>query len=216
MAEPKDILIVCPIGLGNFYMVEPAIRKISEHFGATNCHLLALRGGVAELGRSSQLFAKIHAWDPDKESLLVGMNRLWQLRKVKFAWIVSLFPTGHWKYSLFTALLRSKRRAGFAYDGNPLSSWMQCPALPINPDRHDTEQNLRLASAVTGTSCPIEASINPPIVPRAESPLPCERYFVCHPGSSAERMMEHKRVNGSGDSTNLELLWYKMCTYWWT
>lgn len=188
------ILVVCPIGLGNFLMAEPAMRMLSEHFGADRCELLALRGGIAELGRESGLFGRIHLWDPDKQHLLQGLKLIWNLRRHKYTWIISLFPTGHWKYSAFLSLLRTDKRAGFNYAQNPLASFSQKPSLCINLQRHDTEQNLRLACAITGRSCPVDSAIVPPIRPLASAPIPCEPFFVCHPGSSAERLMEHKRA----------------------
>lgn len=188
------ILVVCPIGLGNFLMAEPAMRMLSEHFGSKHCELLALRGGIAELGRESGLFDKVHLWDPDKQGLWDGLRTLWKLRKQKYTWIISLFPTGHWKYSAFLSTLKAERRAGFNYQANPLAKISQKPSLCINLERHDTEQNLRLACAITGRSCPVESAIVPPIRPMAAAPIPCEPFFVCHPGSSAERLMEHKRV----------------------
>ncbi len=182
----NSILILSPIGLGNFLMCLPTLREVRKQNPNSQIHLLALRGGVKDLAEPTQLFDKIHLWDPDKQGMLRGVSILKEIRKAKLKTLYHLFPTGHWKYALFRKALGIPNQIGFNYGhwGDKLNK----VSLDIDCTLHDTEQNFRLVSE----------SIEQ-ISPLAWEPPTCElkiphSYFVMHPGSSAERMMEHKRM----------------------
>jgi ADP-heptose:LPS heptosyltransferase len=192
-------------------MIEPALRQLSQHFGAEQIHFLALKGGVAALAKASGLVAEVHSWDPDSQSKAVGWALHQKLRKTKWQWIIRMFPTGHWKYTLFLHTLPAEHRAGFVYPTQGLGRVIprllpqrQDVDLTIDLQAHDVVHNLRLAEALIALDsrtppahsegdfapsailCPLEA--------RAVTPLPSEAYLVLHPGSSAERGMEFKRL----------------------
>ncbi|MGL1935534.1 MAG: glycosyltransferase family 9 protein [Fibrobacterales bacterium] len=188
----KKILIVCPIGIGNFLMAQPAIENLAQKLGSDRLTLLALKPGIAEMGHDSGLFSEVIPFYPDKESLLKGMSSLLALRAKKYDATISLFPTGHWKYSLFTRIIGAPHRIGFSYPNSNLPKRLQTYTCSSNFEFHDTDQNLNLIEQLLG-STEYRGFRYPGKVVLKENPH--DRYYVCHPGSSAERGMDKKRFD---------------------
>jgi ADP-heptose:LPS heptosyltransferase len=115
---------------------------------------------------------------------------------------LSLFPTGHWKFALFARLTGARTRIGFAYPHSRLPARVQQFSAPLNPQAHDTDQNCDLVEALVGGSVASRGASTPrllrfpfaPCHPQQQA-LRRERYFICHPGSSAERGMKEKRLS---------------------
>lgn len=191
--HPKT-LVFCPIGLGNFLMAMPALACLSRDLGPENLGLLALKGGIRDLARGSGLFGEIFFWDPDKEGKVAGLRALGRIRAAGYRHSVALFPTSHWKFGAFALLSGIRERAGFRYPHQKWPGRLQSLALPLDPDAHDVEQNLRLVAAFLGKPCPEPPRLAFPLTPAAYFAPEGRSYYVCHPGSSAERGMEEKRL----------------------
>lgn len=186
-------LVLCPIGIGNFIMATPALKVLSDALGRDRLTLLALKDGIAAMGRESGLFGEVHAWDPDREGKRAGAALLKKIRAEKFTHSLALFPASHWKFSLFHRLAGADFRMGARYPHQRLPEWMQHHSVPL-VDMHDTRQNLRLVEAFLRDSV-----VNPPepflpLQPAVPADLPAGPFFACHPGSSAERGMAEKRL----------------------
>lgn len=195
-SQNAKTLVICPIGLGNFIMTTPALQHLSQHLGKAHLHMLALKPGIRQMAEATGYFNKVFHWDPDNESLSRGLAILRQFRQEQYRNLVSLFPSPNWKGSLFSLLLGAKQRTGFVYPHSRLPSLIQQESLPLDPDAHDTDQNLRLATKITGKPPPSPIRPNFPLRPihPQEDMLQREGYYVCHPGSSAEREMIYKRL----------------------
>jgi ADP-heptose:LPS heptosyltransferase len=194
-ANPGKTLIFCPIGLGNFIMATPCLEFLSHALGRGNLALLALKPGIRDMARESGFFGEVFAWDPDKQGYWEGIRVLRRIRKSGFAHSLALFPTSHWKFGLFALLSGIPSKVGFRYPRQSWPSRLQSLSLPLDPNAHDTDQNLRLAEAYLGRAASAPYQPVFPLAPAAPSPaLAGKAYFVCHPGSSAERGMREKRM----------------------
>lgn len=191
--EQRKTLIFCPIGLGNFIMVSPAIKLLSESIGKTNLHILALKSGVRDMAEASGYFGKVYFWNPDSGSKAAGLSVIMQLRGEKYDYSISLFPTGDWRFSLVSYLIYAKQRIGFQYPNSNLPERVQTYSHRLNPDLHDIDQNCALIEKLLGIDIKLPRI---PVFPFAEADLNNipENYYVCHPGSSAERGMSEKRL----------------------
>lgn len=190
-SDPKT-LVFCPIGLGNFIMAIPALAFLSRELGSGNLALLALKGSIREMAEASGFFGAVFHWDPDRQGKLEGLKILRRIRRQGFARSLSLFPTSHWKFGAFAALTGVGEQVGFRYPNQKWPERRQILSVPLDAAAHDTDQNVRLAEAFLGK--PFDGPRRPtfPIAPlpfAAEGP-----YYVCHPGSSAERGMDEKRL----------------------
>ncbi len=194
-SDPREgrTLILCPIGIGNFIMATPALKALSSALGPDRLSFLALKTGIGAMARESGLFGAVHTWDPDREGLTKGATILSTIRDNGYTHSLALFPTSHWKFSLFHALANAKFRVGFRYPHQRLPEWVQYFSLPLERV-HDTPQNLHLAEAFLR-----ELIVDPgapflPFTPVLPESVPTQPYFACHPGSSAERGMAEKRL----------------------
>jgi ADP-heptose:LPS heptosyltransferase len=186
-------LILCPIGIGNFIMATPALKALSAALGPERLSFLALKSGIGSMARESGLFGAVHTWDPDREGLAKGATLLSGIRDAHYTHSLALFPTSHWKFSLFHFLSNAKFRAGFRYPHQRFPEWVQHFSVPLER-MHDTPQNLRLAEAFLREPVvdPSEPFLT--FTPTLPESMPARPYFACHPGSSAERGMAEKRL----------------------
>jgi heptosyltransferase-3 len=191
--DPREgrTLILCPIGIGNFIMATPALRALHAALGPERLEFLALKSGIAAMAREGGFFGAVHAWDPDREGLWRGVSLLSSLRARRFTHSLALFPSSHWKFSLFQFLAGAGFREGFRYPHSRLPEWVQHHSLPLEK-LHDTPQNVRLAGAFLRD--PIADPGEPflPFAPARPAGTPQGPFFACHPGSSAERGMTDK------------------------
>jgi len=184
---------LCPIGIGNFIMATPALKALSRGLGPDRVALLALKSGIASMAESSGLFGEVPAWDPDRDGMRRGISVLASVRAHHYTHSVALFPSSHWKFSLFDLLTGSGYRAGFRYPHQRLPEWIQDFSLPLEPT-HDTLQNLRLVEAFLREPVAEAGAPFLPFAPLVPEGMPTTPFFACHPGSSAERGMGDKRL----------------------
>ncbi len=174
-------------------MATPALKALSNALGVDRLSLLALKPGITDMAQASGLFQNVFTWDPDSEGLDKGFSLLNSLRGKKFTHSLALFPTSHWKFTVFHRLIGADFRMGFAYPNQSAPEWVQHRSLPLT-DTHDTVQNLRLVEAFLGahTKNPVDPFF--PQTPKTPAGIPSTPFFTCHPGSSAERGMAEKRL----------------------
>ncbi len=196
LAKSRKTLVFCPIGLGNFLMATPALDFLSREIGRENLYLVALKSVIGTLARESGYFKDVFEWDPDKEGLVQGIGALRRIRAHRFEYSLAFFPSSHWKFGVFASAAGVRKRIGFDYPHAPLMRRFQDVSLPLDTNSHDTHQNLRLVEAFLGKSLGQVPQLRFPVPlshPKEEQ-LTRTPYFVCHPGSSAERGMAGKRL----------------------
>ena len=186
-------LVLCPIGLGNFIMATPALKSLSDALGKDRVSLLALKPGISEMALASGLFENVFTWDPDSQGLNKGLSLLQTIRRSRFTHSLALFPTSHWKFTMFHRVIGANIRHGFEYPNQKFPQWVQHHSKSLM-DTHDTIQNLQLVEAFLGTTLQNPARPFFPMVPKAPANFPAAPFFTCHPGSSAERGMAEKRL----------------------
>ena len=215
--HPLRLLIIPPIGIGNFLMVLPAIKLLNENLQSKKATpnssnisigLLSLKPLLSQMAKQSHLFDEVFEWDPDKESIMKGIKVIHKIRKWGAHHSISLFPTGHTKFTLFHRLCGAPQRWGYSY---PFTKWPEKMLThTTQPDLslHDVEQNinliqffLRQSKLSTNFSFESLEKKSIPLVSLWEDSnsgqsqvKPSNSYWVCHPGSSAERGMDKKRL----------------------
>ena len=196
MPENRKTLVVCPIGLGNFIMMTPAMKHLCRHLGRENLHLLSLKQSIRQMGEATGYFSRIHHWDPDSESLTRGLVVLFALRRERYRRLVSLFPSPNRMGNLYAWLAGAAEMVGFQYPHSRLPALLHGTSLPLDLTAHDVDQNLRLVARVTGHPAPSRGRpVYPiPLTHPQQSALQETDYFICHPGSSGDRGMDLKRL----------------------
>lgn len=179
-------------------MLTPALSFLAREIGKENLGLLALKGSIRHMALESGLVGAVHDWDPDKEGLARGLRVLSEIRRARYRNLLLFFPTSHKKFILFAFATGIPRKLGFAYAGEKWPARVQTLSLEPAPGAHDVDQNIRLVEAFLGK--PFVGSRTPflPVKPAPPRPPIEGAYYVCHPGSSAERGMAEKRFPPRG------------------
>ena len=185
----KKLLVICPIGIGNFIMLTPALQRLAQT--SYQLEILCLKSGIAEMAESSGFFTKIHIWDPDQESFFKGFRLIYALRKSFFEIILRCFPTHHWKFSLFCFFLKFQKQIQSTFKRASSHS-----KVPYTFGTHDVEQNHHLVNLALNKK---EDTWFPLQFYTKKSSLkfhtPKQNYFVCHLGGSQARNMILKRLS---------------------
>jgi heptosyltransferase-2 len=199
------VLCLSPIGIGNYLLIYPGCSFIKKARPDIDLHLLGPRAAIREMAANDPLWSGIVAFDAtaslrDPPAALAIVNRL---RREKFDASLALFPANKWHYNLLPVLAGIPRRIGFDYGYHPWSTlgFLLTERCPVDPARHDVEQNRALAAFFTGSSPASEPLRFPEIASDADrawarefdAPF-AERFCLAvHPGSSAEHGMDAKR-----------------------
>jgi ADP-heptose:LPS heptosyltransferase len=195
--ENRKTIVFSSVGLGDFLMLTPALQRLSEGIGKENLHLLALRPTVAELAEASGYFEHVYYWNPSTETLFAGFDLLLKLRRQRFDYSLSTFPSADLRFSIVCAMVYARTRIGFRYQHEWSPRLVQTISVPIQHDIHDTDQNCDLIDVLLGednSNKPRELKFpNQRVTDRSSSP-PSKAFFVCHPGSSAKLGMKEKRL----------------------
>ena len=199
------VLCMCPIGIGNYLLSYPACKLLGGALPDAELHLLALRHSIVDLAQIDPLWSGIHAIDPTRDRRLAkqaGIIR--RLADERFDASLSFFPSNNWQSNLLPFLSRAKSRFAFSY---PLKrgaslSYLNTRLLAIDPEAHDVNQNIRLASFFSGVDLSVGALVFPLLFTGKESDDAGgflkglggrECCIGVHPGSSAEHGMQAKR-----------------------
>jgi heptosyltransferase II len=201
----QKILCICPIGIGNYLLIYPACRQLGALLPDAELHLLALRKPIVELAHDDPLWRRCYMLDPSSKGALgTAAGLLRELSHARFSASLSFFPSNTWQYNLLPFFCGIKRRFAFSYPlkkGNSLS-FLNNRLLPVDPELHDVNQNIGLASFFFGRPAPGGSPVFPSlfsgqersdaqrILRRGEG---AKTFIGIHPGSSGEHGMAAKR-----------------------
>lgn len=175
----KKILCICPIGIGNYLLMYPAVARLRQSLPQAKVHLLALRNGISEFATKDPLWDQVHCFDPTK--IGVGEKITWirKLRSAGFDSSLAFFPSNKREYALLPFFCGVSHRFAFSYPRAYYKqlNFLQNHRIDADITLHDTEQNLRLAdfftSRVSEKSEPaISATPSTPSTPSTLTPAP--------------------------------------------
>ena len=198
------LLAICPIGIGNFLLLAPALKHLTECKPDVRVTLLALKGGIAPVAERYPFIHDVISIDATRKTGLLGKVK--SVRSLMFRFDVSaaFFPCNRREYNLLPAAAMIPRRIAFRYfqDSFRNLAWLNSTLVPVSESMHDLEQNFTILEAL-GVSRPEKFEMVH--FPLAESEciyannwltergLENELLIGFHPGSSAEHGMERKR-----------------------
>jgi len=153
-SNQPNILILSLSGIGNHLMQTPIFRSMKEAWPESQLTVWVAPRNTSTLAKAnSDIDYVIRA--PIKRSSFGHLRQIFKLRSNHFNSGLVLHPGQLWKSAIYLCLAGINQRIGHRYPhlGNPDSAMFLTESLPINPDLHDTEQNLQLLKPF---------SINPP------------------------------------------------------
>jgi len=200
--QPQKILIVCPIGLGNYLLATPSIRLLKRAWPQAELHLLSLKTVITGLAEKNPLITMVIDLDANQRRVKNVWRLVNTLRSEKYDASFTLFPSNRWEYNVLPFVSGIARRFAFAYvkNGPETLSYFQNQEINVSESLSDVEQNLALVCYATGVEKPKNISIDFPSVDEAPAVEYLKKHHLLgkklvgfHPGSSPEREMAHKR-----------------------
>jgi lipopolysaccharide heptosyltransferase II len=200
----ERILALCPIGIGNFLLVLPALRHLKDKKPDAHLALLCLKPEIFQLTKRYPFIDEALLLDPENSKAPLAIVRLLGKIKMKFDRSIAFFPSNRLEYNILPFLARVKERIGFRYHhrGWIRAAFLNTRLVPVSKNQHDLLQNFTPLSSM---------GIMPPATPEMLSfPLAeNEKLFALdylkqhnpeglpliglHPGSSSGRNMDKKR-----------------------
>jgi heptosyltransferase-2 len=138
------IIIFNLSGIGNSILFTPALRRLREKCPQAQITFLAARAVYAEPLKGSELVNDIIVFEQklfrDKLALL------WKLRRAKYDYSITVFPSNRWQHNVFAFFVGAKTRITHSYQVAKLRtlSFLQNEKFRAVEDIHDVEQNLKL------------------------------------------------------------------------
>lgn len=136
----EKIIIFSFSGIGNSLMAAPFLHQLKSIKKPAQFDCLCLNSAIA------QSFDLV--FDFNKKYLLRGnlIPLFLQLRRNKYDFSITLFPSNKWQFNLIAFLVGAKLRLTHKYNKDYLS-FLQNKKIPAQSSLHDIDQNLRLLAA---------------------------------------------------------------------
>jgi ADP-heptose:LPS heptosyltransferase len=146
------ILIISGSGMGCGIMFAPTLRALRQKFPRAEITFLGLNKSFVAPFAGSDLVSKTVVFDFAKDSLWQisqfgrRLKALRELRRQKFDYSLTVFPSNKWHFNAFAWLVGARARITHSYETSSLKSlaWLQNRLVPADPKLHDVEQNLNL------------------------------------------------------------------------
>jgi len=197
---------MCPIGVGNYLMLYPAIALLKKENPQAKLHLLALRTYIKDLCNNDPLWDDIIVFDPTqlKGKYFQQLKIIHQLKRHTYSHCASFFPSNTWQYHLLPFLAGIPVRWGFDYRYHPLKtlSFLSNKKIPVSTDMHDVEHNVEMVSALVRKKLTKPDHLTFPQLFTPDEKRWAKEYLKTngignvigvHPGSSADHGMDAKR-----------------------
>lgn len=138
------IIIFCLSGIGNTILFTPVLRALRESYPNAQTILLAAKAAFAEPVRGSAVVDDIVVFE--QGPILDKIALLWRLRKARYDFSITAFPSNKWQHNLFAFLVGAKNRITHSYKVARLRtlSFLQNTKVQAVEDVHDVQQNLNL------------------------------------------------------------------------
>jgi heptosyltransferase-2 len=148
LVHNKKILLICASGIGNTILFTPTLEILRKEIKA-KITLFVTKQGFAEPISGSRLVDEIIIIDNDK-SLFEKIKNIINLRREKFDYSITAFPSNRWQFNFFAFLVGAKKRITHSYKVDKLRtlSFLQNVKVPAVEKLHDVEQNLNLLRAL--------------------------------------------------------------------
>lgn len=200
----KRCLLICPIGLGNYYLAYPAFHLLKKHFPDTAFFLVVLRRSILAFAQNDPLFTEVISGDPgDYKSISSKLSFIRRVRKLACDTAISFFPSNRLEYNLLMFLSGAGSRYAFNYGKKKwrTARFLSNRTVPVGEALHDVDQNLQVPSV---SGCPKGTEIEFPKLYNEEDEAAAGKWLEkqglnignligIHPGCSAEHGMVHKR-----------------------
>jgi len=144
----KKILVICASGIGNTILFTPTLETLRKEI-KVKITLFVTKQEFAEPISGSRLVDEIMVFDNDK-NLFEKIKNIIKLRREKFDYSITAFPSNRWQFNIFAFLVGAKKRITHSYKVGKLRtlSFLQDVKVPAKERLHDVEQNLNLLRAL--------------------------------------------------------------------
>lgn len=148
----KKFLIITASGMGCTVMFTPTLRALRQRFPDAHITILGISKIFVAPVAGSDLVDEALVFDFAKDSLFqiskLGerLKFIRNLRKQKFDYSITVFPSNKWFFNVFAWLSGAKKRITHRYS-TPVwknLSFLQNVKIPVDEDIHDVDQNLNL------------------------------------------------------------------------
>lgn len=211
MVNPTNILIISASGIGCTIMFTPTLRTIRSLFPSCRITFLSISESFAAPVSESNLIDELLIFDFPKDSLFkleTVLERLFfilNLRKRKFDYSFTVFPSNKWYFNVFAWLVGAKKRVTHGYATSSLTSLAFLQNLRIQADEtiHDVDQNINLLKTLPSPPFHVPEKELFFQISKKDNELACEylrtkrssgkRVIGIHAGSSQDYSFEAKR-----------------------
>ncbi|MBL8026630.1 MAG: glycosyltransferase family 9 protein [Fibrobacteres bacterium] len=199
-----NLLAICPIGIGNFLLLAPALNHLHEKKPGIRISLLALKKGIAPIAARYPAINEVIAFDATEKKSITDKLRFIASLNSRFDTSIAFYPCNRLEYNLLPVLAGIPSRIAFGYSSFYYKTLSFLNTMTVQADHslHDLEQNLFMLKAL-GIEPPAKPEMAPLPLTQAEKEwadswlkdrdLDNGILIGYHPGSSAEHGMDKKR-----------------------
>lgn len=150
----RQVLVIALPGIGDALLALPAIRRIRTAWPDAQVDVLVMFKSAQQAIETSPHIRQVIFHDFLKSGVLASLRKVWELRQARYDASMLVYPSNRSEYNLIQLLIGARRRFGHRYNHCDRRNLNFINRMAVREDDalHNVEENLRLASLMTG--CP--------------------------------------------------------------
>jgi len=199
----KRILVFCLPGIGDALLFTPAFRALKQRLPDAHVTALAMFAGTRDILLNNPHVDEVILFDFIQEGVVRSLRFVWGLRQRGFDVSILGYPSNRLEYNVIARLIGAKMRVGHRYRelDRVCGNWLNTDRVAEDDALSNIEENLRLASVVTGmqhTDARVEFNLDKEARAYAvrwlwERKLTGRTLIGFHPGGSTRKNHRNKR-----------------------
>jgi heptosyltransferase-2 len=203
MEGRKRILVFCLPGIGDALLFTPAFRALKQGLPDAHVTAVAMFAGTRDILEDNPHVDEVILFDFIREGVLRSLRFVWGLRRRCFDMSILAYPSNRLEYNVIARMVGAKKRVGHRYRKLDwvCGNWLNTDTVVEDDTLSNIEENLRLASVVTGkphADARVEFALNREARAFAvrwlwERKLTGRMLIGFHPGGSTRKNHRNKR-----------------------
>ena len=158
----NKILVLMLAGIGDSLLVTPLLTQLRKRYPDAQITALVMYDAVRDTLLRNQDVDNVVYFNFVKEGYFRSLRFVLKMRKEKYDLSLVAYPSNRFRPNVINFLIGARRRLGHVYEINTLTSLsflLYTDRVPIHPERHTIDENLKFLELLWVDPSPLERTM---------------------------------------------------------